>query len=57
MQNVIEFYIKYFSYCRKVAFGIWGQRLTLAQFGPKELWKSRVLVPVFTNKASVYTEC
>ena len=57
MQNVIEFYTKYFSYCRKVAFGIWGQRLTLAQFGPKELWKSRVLVPVFTDKASVYTEC
>ena len=60
MQNVIEFYRKYFSCGKNIAFGVWSLRLALGQLGPKDLQlhsnKSRTLDPIFTNKASFYAE-
>ena len=54
MQNFIEFYRKYFSYYKKVAFGVWSLRTSFGSVGAKRLTKpkSRNLDPIFANKAS-----
>ena len=37
MQNFIEFYRKYFSFGKKVTFGVWGLRTSFGQIGAKRL--------------------
>ena len=56
MQNFIEFYIKYFSCCKRVAFGVWGLTTSFGPTGPERLTKrkSRTLIPIFINKTSLY---
>ena len=39
MQNYTEFYMKYFSHYKKVAFGVWGLRTNFVPTGAKKLAK------------------
>ena len=60
MQNFIEFYRKYFSCGKEVAFEIWGLKTSFGSIGgPKDLHshKSRNLDPIFSSKALFYAEC
>ena len=40
MQNLVEFYKKYFSCHKKVAFWVWGLRTSLGPIGTKILNKA-----------------
>ena len=42
MQKFMEFYGKYFSYYKKVVFGVWGLRTSFGPIGAKRLTKKPV---------------